>query len=750
MPDSLSVSSWASSLERDTAPTSPELSTILSFDGDRKKKPTKTKRKQLCACDSCRLRRVKCVREPGESICVECQKKGIACTSIYVSNKLPKTARAGKRIHQARVLYGEQRTDSFGLSDSDTGISMPSESASMLASHLLDVYSSTVHARFPFVDFARLHMEFEGANRNVAEMGDSEALCVVVQAVAARYSDSASIIGEGPRLSSLSGHESISLAQYGLARETFVDLMGSRAMRIIDSKGTMHTPSIENVCALFLLQNLIENAPTPGRRHKARHYSAALIEMLRALAETSAVADSISTAEGDTQARLEREARFVSNGQAFCHVLLHDALQAAYFGRPCQLSSSDISFFCPWLVTTDLAQVRADIANNGRPPTLTCAATIFGSVAMLARAFCEQVSGPVARRDGGLKIEFIRSFYEEADQCFTFFEICQLRWRELYPDFRVAFDTWIRTCNFCLAALVAVTDEMLIRVAANRRASGASESDPVTIELDDLILESAARTFAFSRYAAKALQNNDFDPACTPLGGDVCICLVRFARHVLKTPLAHEGGPSDYTAAERTALATQFLDGLKKLGWQRGEAGEHVEALTAEIEAIDFPHYEEHQLAAPLLSSDTLPDLFSLELNLDANHGEAQEERDSYFPNMPFPNFSSFAYDATSADSHDIYQQTDQVSPDQLPRLSLTIPNLIQFDDNDSTPRVPWPAQGLEDTYRSQDAQETYSRIQDWTSLCSIPGMETIEHHSPIDQLDLDGDYFESSHPYDY
>lgn len=41
----------------------------------------KRKRKQLSSCDSCRHRRVKCIRDDATEVCQSCRIKGIKCTS---------------------------------------------------------------------------------------------------------------------------------------------------------------------------------------------------------------------------------------------------------------------------------------------------------------------------------------------------------------------------------------------------------------------------------------------------------------------------------------------------------------------------------------------------------------------------------------------------------------------------------------------------------------------------------------------
>lgn len=105
--------------------------------------PAKKKRKQLSSCDTCRLRRVKCIRESEEGPCDPCKAKNINCTSEYITQaKAPKAQRAGRLIIQAKEKFGT--TPTYAQPGPSSGPSLPPIQPE-LAAHLAERFFSLIH-----------------------------------------------------------------------------------------------------------------------------------------------------------------------------------------------------------------------------------------------------------------------------------------------------------------------------------------------------------------------------------------------------------------------------------------------------------------------------------------------------------------------------------------------------------------------------------------------------------------------------
>lgn len=117
----------------------------------------KRKRKQLSSCDSCRHRRVRCLRDDASETCQSCRAKGIKCTSCvliferielrefydlpacnsdrarlsrreYISTR-PKINRSGKRIEHAKTQFGKEGPATLLLDEPSAGASTAANGA---------------------------------------------------------------------------------------------------------------------------------------------------------------------------------------------------------------------------------------------------------------------------------------------------------------------------------------------------------------------------------------------------------------------------------------------------------------------------------------------------------------------------------------------------------------------------------------------------------------------------------------------
>ncbi|GAA5837647.1 hypothetical protein JCM11251_002033 [Rhodosporidiobolus azoricus] len=233
------------------------------------------------SCESCRYRRVKCVRANGPSApCEQCLKKGIACTAVQLASPAP---RSGKRIETAKQLYGSlphsssSSTTINDLSLVPSGLSArlaDMEMSETLGLELLTLYGdagrSCCQPLFPppVLDYIALRDRYRLSGRRFSDMSAEDQLTGrIVFATAARLwsTESAPTPSENRHL---------------LAKQLLVN-----AQTRADLAAVWRHPSPDNAVSLLLLYQLINRGEISSE--EAKPYLAALVGHLRALNRTN-------------------------------------------------------------------------------------------------------------------------------------------------------------------------------------------------------------------------------------------------------------------------------------------------------------------------------------------------------------------------------------------------------------------------------------------------------------------------------
>lgn len=200
------------------------------------------KRKQGVACDTCRLRRLRCdkLERPEGMGCSRCEDKRIVCTDEYIQTKRAKSmaaaaAAAAKKSQQSDTTPSSSESQTIPLSNtSSTQGDKRSSDGNLTSSEETDVISSArnLHAQ----DLPR------GSGPNSWDGSSHE---------------QRAWIDDGPRLPKNytfgRGREMIA---YGKARQAFVHLMLERGLNLAYRHDLLKMPSIEAIQALLILSQV--------------------------------------------------------------------------------------------------------------------------------------------------------------------------------------------------------------------------------------------------------------------------------------------------------------------------------------------------------------------------------------------------------------------------------------------------------------------------------------------------------------
>lgn len=221
-----------------SAPLGEEPAMVMGANG----KLRRPKRKQGVACDTCRLRRLRCdkLERPEGMGCSRCEDKRIVCTDEYIQTKRAKamaaaTAAAAKKSQQSDATPSSAESHTIPLSNTpSTQGEKRSSDGHLTAAEETDVISSArkLHAQ----DLPR------GSGPNSWDGSSHE---------------QRAWIDDGPRLPKNytfgRGREMIA---YGKARQAFVHLMLERALTLAYRHDLLKMPSIEAIQALLILSQV--------------------------------------------------------------------------------------------------------------------------------------------------------------------------------------------------------------------------------------------------------------------------------------------------------------------------------------------------------------------------------------------------------------------------------------------------------------------------------------------------------------
>lgn len=434
----------------------------------------KKKRKQLVACDSCRLRRVKCDKaDKGDDDCSECTKKSIKCTDSYVKTK-PRVVRSGKLIEKAKILYGDGEVDQ-AVRRSPTATASPIDAdilngsgpfefvssvsnqlvptgdsrlvkaqlAHSVSDHLIQAYHDLIHTQCPIVDWAHFQVNYDASGRRAEAMSPTgECLCLVMQAWAARFSDHPSILGVGaPMLSDVQNQPGRDFSHYGQARDAFATAMLDRALRKVDENGLLRHPTEAGCAALIMLEFLV--TWDDAYRTKGRHLMAAATEHLRAINE--------GMGEDATE---EKKPEDRSSGSVlFWLSFTRDAISSMLGNRAPCLTNDDLAVLCELLANPIAADVLAYVSSDD-PRILSGLAVIasFRHITNILRNYTTHLGGPLPRK---LRFDFeaLQGLFEEIDlstqySALFFDSIQNAPW-----DNQPKYDVWFRDLSSMRAQL---------------------------------------------------------------------------------------------------------------------------------------------------------------------------------------------------------------------------------------------------------------------------------------------------------
>ncbi|BGP39142.1 hypothetical protein JCM10449v2_003080 [Rhodotorula kratochvilovae] len=559
----------------------------LDKDGNPKKK-----RKQLVACDSCRLRRVKCDKaEKDGGDCSECTRKAIHCTDTYVKNK-PKVVRGGKLINQAKALYGDNGGMSpsltsppspvkpeYDLAEDPRRLSLSAASpldprspstrlASMslnhdLGDHLIRTFFDMFQPQCPLVDVSLFLPAWENAGRMLENLSPAnECMALVIQAWAARLTDHPAVVGSGaPTLQELRSGGGRDFTPVGNRREEFARAAMERAMAAVDQRGALRLASSVCCAALTLLEFLVTWSDAKRTSTTGRYLLAAASEHLRNL--------QLDQCDDPTERPLRPEQ--ASNGTLLWMVYTRDSLAAMFGGRFCCLTDDDLSAFSP-LLTGSLTADPIPYITSTDPSTLSgiAVACIFRYLVSIVRNTVVRLTGPIARRQRVTE-QTMHELWADIDEGNRFGQIFHNSVQHTtFPANSQNPDVWFRDLvamrsqhllgiHLCLADRLREEDT---KAATQALAEGDAEYAEL---LRRLLRQSDERLFRGAR---------DYCELLYRYGGNMLFSATvtveyssYFLTQLVETPAWEQGGPSDYAWSTKVDEVSRCIDVVKLAGW---------------------------------------------------------------------------------------------------------------------------------------------------------------------------------------
>ncbi|GAA5923652.1 hypothetical protein JCM3775_000461 [Rhodotorula graminis] len=560
----------------------------LDKDGNPKKK-----RKQLVACDSCRLRRVKCDKADKEGgDCSECARKAIHCTDTYVKNK-PKVVRGGKLINQAKALYGdngqspgvtsppspvkneyELQEDPRRLSASTASINATSPSARLaslslghdLGDHLVRVFFDVFQPQCPLVDTMLFLQAWENAGRVTENLSPAnECLALVIQAWAARLTDHPAAIGNGaPSLQDLRNGARRDFTAVGNRREEFARTAMERAMVAVDQRGALRLSSASCCAALTLLEFLITWGDAQRAHTTGRYLLAAASEHLRNL--------QLDQCDDPTERPLRPEQ--ASNGTLLWMLYTRDSLSSMFGGRFCSLTDADLTAFSPLMTGSITADVIPYITSSD-PLLLSglAVASIFRYLVSTVRDTVNRLTNPIARRQR-VSEQMVQELWAAIDEGGRYGSIFRASVeRTSFGPNAPNIDVWFRDIvamrSQHLLGIHLCLSDRLREEEIKAATQPAGEGDAAYLDvLRRLHRQSDERFFRVSREYCDLLHR---------YGGNLLFSAsvtVEYSSHFLNqlidTPAWEQGGPNDYPWTVKVEEVTRCLEVVQLAGWSWG------------------------------------------------------------------------------------------------------------------------------------------------------------------------------------
>ncbi|KDE09035.1 hypothetical protein MVLG_00754 [Microbotryum lychnidis-dioicae p1A1 Lamole] len=587
----------------------------------------KKKRKQLVACDSCRLRRVKCDKaEMGGGDCSECLKKHIKCTDAYVKSK-PKVIRSGKLIQQAKKLYGngedggsgdERQPEAAGeemesnedfdglLYVASNAIQTSAESAATGApdhgspppptapplslvtgpqsriistqlglavqDHLVQTYYTVFQVQMHVVDWPVFQQTWDNAGRNAAAMSPTnECLAVVIQAWAARFSDHPVVLGqEGaltlPTLNDIRHHNGQDFTDVGNRREPFARAMLDRALQVCDERGALRKASAACCTALLLLEFLMvwdNSGRAPSSAGRSMMVNCA--EHLRSINEPSYV-----SADPD---EVVVPSELISGGTLLWTMYTRDALTALMRSQTLCLTDEDLAGLSDLLaIQPHASEIMATVSSENPQMLLGLAVVcVFRHLTNSIRTCAKAIAGPLARRMR-LNEAAVREEWSDLDQSVRYTAIFKesvnrMDWTS-FPTAKA--HAWFRDVTVMQAQIaLAVHSVVLERWTLESCNERSLARDPTYAGYVDMLhqlkCESDERLLTCIREVTKYYRGVNHSVVFEGLLSSEF--MKDYLQHLLRSPTWEEGGPATWTWEDKQLNCDDAIKVLRNGGW---------------------------------------------------------------------------------------------------------------------------------------------------------------------------------------
>ncbi|ORX37389.1 hypothetical protein BD324DRAFT_625966 [Kockovaella imperatae] len=235
-----------------------------------------------------------------------------------------------------------------------------------LSRHLVSMYFQVVHLAFPTVSPESFYVEWLRAGQQSDRMSPAlEALCAVVEAWGARYSDHPIILGltgakakTAPKVFKADGTTvpgTAARAHWGRARIPACNALADRAKRIIEANGLFFRPSVTGAQALSLF-NLLGTMTDQTARAEEQYMISTLTHS--ALVEQMSVLNLMWDADGDIEVDTEELPVTVTQlkmkqRRLFWSSMVMDSLWASGSAQAPKMPESDIESAGRWLNAVD-------------------------------------------------------------------------------------------------------------------------------------------------------------------------------------------------------------------------------------------------------------------------------------------------------------------------------------------------------------------------------------------------------------
>ncbi|GAA6023933.1 hypothetical protein JCM11491_000292, partial [Sporobolomyces phaffii] len=654
----------------------------------------KKKRKQLVACDSCRLRRVKCDRsEKMGGPCSECEKKKITCTDTYVKNK-PKTVRSGKLIQQAKALYGDDplkpALSPIGAETTPTSntssrpsiaehttprppsrqdlVQVPSASQSRLvhsqisrdiSSELVSTFFSVLHSICPLVDKDQFEVAWNLAGQVPENLTPAnECLAAVLQAWASRISDSPLIVGYGvPTLDDVRKGGGGDYTLVGNRRQEFSLAMKERALRLVDERGLLRISSAAACSALTLLEFLETFDDTSRAKTRGRYLMVGACEHLRNLND--------GQCDDITEPLVPPEQ--LSGGTLLWMVYTRDALVALLAGRYSCFTEDDLTSLCDLFTNPITADVLPYISSNdARMLSGLAVASMFRHVVACVRTTITLLTSPLARRSR-LQESSLGQIWSEIDTTSRFTAIFRqsVESTDFGSDPPAKTHVWFRDLLGIKGQHLLGIHSMICRRLDDEEARVAKEGGPTTKEdgtetylnmlrrvkdqSDERFLHVAREWTAMIRtYGSEVLFSAFFTIEYTR----------DYLHHMVESPAWEQGGPTTYTWASKIEECKGLIETMQMVGWVWSGLDRHIHQARHSL-ARQGHRLQEHQqqLAQQRQRHNSYP-----QQQQQSYHGNPS---DLYAPPQPW---------AAHSHSHTISHPPPSTAPQHGHAMTVSIP----------------------------------------------------------------------------